>query len=239
MRTSNKILTGLLLTTILVFCSLFTLVRVKYANGSTVKTDRRNTWSDLHRIKEPIKRVSISYLNNVMIIPSDSVRLEIWKDEGPVQWWLKDGVLYIQADSSGEKGGGKKNTSWAHIELFLPNVDSIYIRNGQAVLKNIDERGVINPVYNFQLDATALSVETHRNEQVPTFYDKIRVNAGNGSTLRFLGNLRVNDLEARLSGAEFEDERGIFGKLTIQTDSTSKVQIKGHNLRKATIISTE
>lgn len=241
MRTSNKILSGLILTAILLFAGLFISVRVKYANGAIVKTKRINDWSDVHTIKEPIKSVSISRLGEVMIIPSDSARLEIWKHNGEqVKWRLQDGVLIIESDTTQTNNRNRDHVVYGHIELFLPNVDSIYALKSKIEVKNIADSGVLKPAYNFQLEETELTIESHRrNNNRATFYDKIRVNAGKGSAVRFRGALHINEFQARLTDTELEDEWTFFDKLTIQTDSTSTIKLKGHNLRKATITSTE
>lgn len=240
MRTSNKILTGLLLVTILVFCSLFTLVRVKYANGNIVKRDRVNSWSDAHRLQGAIKSVSISRLNNIMIIPSDSAKLEIWKGgEGDVKWRLENGVLYVEGDTTKNNGNNGRYIAYGHIELFIPNVDSIHAVNSHITVKNIADSGALKPAYNFQLSETELAFENGQRDDQATFYDAIRVNAGQGSLLRFDGFIRVNTLQASLRDSRLEESNTDFNKLSIQTDSVSTISIKGQNLRKATITSTE
>jgi|GEM_PF-1228447 len=240
MRTSNKILTGLLLVTILVFCSLFTLVRVKYANGNIVKRDRVSAWSNTHRLNGAIKSVSISLLNNILIIPSDSAKLEIWKGgEEEVKWRLENGVLYVEADTARKDRNNRNPMAYGHIELFIPNVDSIYADNSHITVKNIADSGALKPAYNFQLLETELAFENGQRDADATFYDVIRVNAGQGSLLRFDGLIHVNTLQANLRNSRLEEGQTFFDKLSIQTDSVSTFSLKGQNLRKATITSTE
>lgn len=240
MRTSNKILLGLLLTTILVFTSLFAAVRIKYANGTIVtrKDGIVNTWSNVHPVKAPFKSVFIHGMGNLMIIPADSVRLEIWKDGPGVQWTVKDGVLHISPDSSVWKNGQVLNKSWTHVELFLPHMDSITVLFSEVTLRNIADSGKLQPSFNLYLDFSELAIENGRPEH-HAFYDKLKVNVTNSSTLRIREGVRVNELEARFLGGRFEEDNTEFGKLSIQVDSSSDISIKGKNLRKATITSTE
>ncbi|WP_315817526.1 hypothetical protein [Paraflavitalea speifideaquila] len=135
MRTSNKILLGLFLTTIIVFASLFISVRVMYANGRIVQRDRINNWSDIHRIKEPIREVRLNGIGDIMIIPSDSTKLEIWKDNQHVKWRVENGVLYVEADSTLTRDGKIRHQIYGHIELSLPNVDSIQAVSSNVVVK--------------------------------------------------------------------------------------------------------
>lgn len=240
MRTSNKILLGLILTAILLFAGLFITVRVKYANGAIVKRDPVNSWSDVHRLQGTIKSISISRLNNILIVPSDSAKLEIWKGgEGVVKWRLENGVLYVEGDTTSNDRRNGKYIAYGHIELFIPNVDSIHAVSSHITVKNIADSGALKPAYNFQLSETELAFENGQRDADATFYDAIRVNAGQGSLLRFDGFIHVNTLEANLRNSRLEEGQTFFNKLSIKTDSVSTFSLKGQNLRKATITSTE
>ncbi len=241
MRTSNKILLGLLLTTLLVFTSLFAAVRIKYANGTIVtrKDGIVNTWSNVHQVKEPFKSVRIEGMGNVMIIPADSVKLEIWKDGPGVQWKVKDGVLHIGPDPAVKGNEKSAPKSWTRVELFLPDMDSITVLFSEVTLRNIADSGKLPPSFNLYLDFSELAIENGRPEHQPAFYDKLKVNVTNSSALRIREGVRVNELEARFLGGRFEEDNTEFGKISIQVDSSSNIQLKGKNLRKATITSTE
>lgn len=241
MRTSNKILLGLLLTTILVFTSLFAAVRIKYSNGDIVtsKEGINNTWSNVQQVKEPFKSVRIEGMGNLMIIPADSVRLEIWKDGPGAQWKVKDGVLHISPDPSVKGNGQSAPKSWTHVELFLPKMDSIAVIYSEVTLRNIADSGKLQPSFNLYLDFSELAIENGRLEHQPAFYDKLKVNVTNSSSLRIREGVRVNELEARFIGSRLEEDNTEFGKISIQVDTSSNIQLKGKNLRKATITSTE
>jgi hypothetical protein len=241
MRTSNKILLGLLLTTTLVFTSLFAAVRIKYSNGNIVtrKEGINNTWSNVQQVKEPFTSVRIEGMGNVMIIPADSVRLEIWKDGPGAQWKVKDGVLHIGPDPTLKGDGQSAPKSWTHVELFLPKMDSIAVIYSEVTLRNIADSGKLQPSFNLYLDFSELAVENGRLEHQPAFYDKLKVNITNSSSLRIREGVHINELEARLLGARLEEDNTEFGKISIQVDSSSNIQLKGKNLRKATITSTE
>jgi hypothetical protein len=242
MRTSNKILLGLLLTSILVFTSLFAAVRIKYANGDivTAKEGMNNTWSNAHSIKEPLKSVRIEGMSNVIIIPADSASLEIWKDGPGVQWKVKDGVLDIINPDLAVKENGKILTkSWTNVVLFLPKMDSIAAIYSEVTVRNSADSGRLSPSFNLYMNYSELAIENGGLDDKPVFYDKLKVDARNNSALRIRRNVHVNELEARFIGARFEEDNTEFGKLSIQTDSSSEISIKGKNLRKATITSTE
>ena len=247
MRTSNKILLGLLLTAILLFTGLFTAVRVKFANGNII--ERKNgggyygtAWSDDYRIKETIKSVSISGQMDIMIIPSDSAKIVIGKmGDSLTRYRVQDGVLIIDMDTAKihPDKNGQTVVVHKHIELFLPNVDSIHVVNSRIQLRKIKGPDQAKTVYNFDLDNTELTIEHDYRFPDTTFYDVIRVNARHTSTVHFNGPLRVGSAGIKLNSANFEDRQAYFDELSIQSDSSSSINIKGHNLRKAKITSTE
>lgn len=243
MRTSNKILLGLFLTAVFLFAGLFIAVRVNFANGNIAdgKGLSANPWSDKYRIKEEIKSVSISGQMDMNIIPSDSAMILIGKmGDSLVRYRIKDGVLLIDIDSARMHARHNEGVVvYNHITLYLPSVDSIHVVNSRIGFKNIANFGTLQPAYNFHLVSSELSVAGGLNNSKPVFYDKIKVVADNNSFLSFPGNARVNDVQVRLSGSRFEDGESYFGKLHIQLDSSSSINIKGNNLRKATITSTE
>jgi hypothetical protein len=249
MRTSNKILLGLLLTAILLFAGLFLSVRLIFANGNMVERKDANVdpWSDEYKIKEEIKSVSISGQMDMTIIPSDSAKIVISKmGDSLVRYRVKDGVLLIDLDTSKihPDQNGQITVIHNHVELYLPNVDSIHVAKSTIILKKLTEPAQtkpvqIKPVYNIELDNTTLTIEHDYRFPDTTFYDVIRVNAGPASTVRFYGPLSVGSAAIKLKGAFFEDRQAHFDKLSIQADSSSSINIKGHSLRKATITTTE
>lgn len=243
MRTSNKILLSLLLTTILLFTGLFLTVRVKFANGNMVeRKDIVNPWSDEYKIKEEIKSVSISGQMDMVIIPSDSVRIVIGKmGDSLVRYRVKDGVLIIDMDTARihPNQNGETTVIFNHVELFLPNVDSIHVAKSRIQLKRILIPVQAKPVYNFELDNSTLTIEHDFRATSPTIYDMIHINAGPSSSIQFNGPSKVGNASIKLKNAIFDDLDARFDKLSIQADSSSSIKLKGYNLRKTTITSTE
>ena len=243
MRTSNKILIGLLLATIFLFTGLFAAVRIKYNNGSIVKNNEGGIEQKKadQPIKGPVKRVSLYMLSDVMIVPSDSLRLKIWDYENSkIKYRIQDGVLIIEgADTTGLRPGDHLEPAYQHIELFIPRVDSIYAFDSRINLHSIMDSGEIGPSYNFQLEVSHLNVnKVNFNHNSPTMYGRISVNATMGSDVTFNAGVHIDEADLRLHNAVFE-EHCTFDKLRIQTDSAASLRIQGGNLRKAIITSIE
>jgi hypothetical protein len=242
MRTSNKILLGLLLVTIFLFTGLFATVRIKYANGSIVKDYQEEVEQKKvdQPINGPVKMVSLSMLSDVTITTSDSLKLKIWDNEnGRVKYHLQDGVLSIGIDTAGIRPGDRLEQARQRIELFLPAVDSIYAFNTGININSVMDSGKVGPSFNFQLAVSSLNInKVNFDHESPSVYGKLNIAAGPQSEVRFNTGVHIDEANLRLSGANFEEDC-TFNKLRIQTDSTTTLKIKGANLRKATITSTE
>lgn len=207
------------------------------------KKDINNPWSDEYRIKEEIKSVLISGQLDMVIIPSDSAKIVIGKaGDNLARYRVKDGVLVIDIDTAKippPNPNGETVMIFNHVELFLPNVDSIHVVNSRLQFRRVMSSAPVKPVYNFELKNTTLTVEHDYHTTSPTVYDSLRINAGPSSEVFFNGQLQIGSASIKLKGASFDDRDARFDKLSIQADSSSSIKLKGYNLRKATITSTE
>jgi hypothetical protein len=245
MKTSNKILLGAFVLLIVLASTPVIIVRAKYASGNIVKEapGEQNKFKDTYGFKEPIKRVVISNLGEVLIVPADTASLAIWKSNGDnklIKQFVKDGVLYITfGELTATKQFDNDSRVYNHIELFLPPVDSIYAVNSSLQIRGKADTASV-PSYNIQLFQTGLSIQHEPGKDGTTYFNQLKVNAQPGSNLRFDGKLHVSSATFSMDHTDFEDNDEIsFGKLTLQTDSASSIRIKGKNLRNATITSKE
>ncbi|MDF2189411.1 hypothetical protein [Paraflavitalea sp. CAU 1676] len=248
MRTSNKILLALFLSAILLFTGLFASVRIKYANGSIQQraTDQKaiDHWADVHAINGPIRAVSIQGLSDVMIVPADSARIEIAKEASSrITWNYSNGVLTLIPDTTGSNGQRLNFSMSGHVELFLPGVDSIYSDFSTIQVKNIGDSSV-KPSYHFHITRSVLSVQADDRKENGIFtpYNKLRVDASNGSEIKLGQRIAINELQVGLDSSRFEEEDAPvhFGtNPRFQSDDISTLKLTGQNLRKAIITSKE
>jgi hypothetical protein len=242
MRTSNKILIGILVATILVFTTLFGAVRIKYERGDIVKDYKSedNRPSADQPVSGPVKQVELFMVQDVTIIPSDSLKLKIWGNENHnVKYELKNGILTIMSDTLLNRNGNRAGVAYQHIELFIPAVDSFFCFNSGVTVKQTVDSVSRHTGLHFGLYASELRFEQrHGNEGPYTYFGNLNVSANPGSKVEIdpmvafeQGNFKLN--QAIMQG------NGRFNKLAIQTDPVSSINLKGENLRKAIITSTE
>ena len=248
MRTSNKILLALFFTTILLFTGLFAAVRIKYANGAIIKRDTEemaiSRWSNVFPVKGAIRAVSIIGLNDVMIVPADSARIEIAKEANKlISWRFENGILTIMADTTVQNQAEGSHSVYGHVELFLAGIDSIYARNSNVQLKNTGD-STVNPSYNFTIDKSVLSIHADNRQHDGAFtnYNKLQIDASAGSEIKLGQLVAVNELSVGLQKSRLEEEDGPvrFGSnLKLRVDDASSIKLSGQNLRKAIISSKE
>jgi hypothetical protein len=242
MRTSNKILIGLLVTTILIFTGLFATVRIKYERGDIVKRDQDPERESKinHPVKGVVTGVSLSLLSDVIIIPSDSLQLKIWGNEDhQVKYEVKDGILSIMCDTTGKRNGRRFDKAYQHIELFIPAVDSFFCFNSGVTVKQTADSVMQKANLKFGLYDSELHFEQRHGSEGPyTYFGNLHVYANPGSKIEIDPMVAIEQGNFKLTQATMEG-KGRFNKLAIQTDSISTINLKGENLRKAIITSTE
>lgn len=248
MRTSNKIILALFLTAMLMFTGLFVTVRVKYANGAIIKrtpSDKAvDHWSNVHTVNGAIKAVSIISLNDVLIVPADSARVEIAKDaKKNITWKFENGILTIMADTAVQGPDARGHSVYGHVELFLPNVDSIYASQSTIEVKNTGDSSV-KPSYNFNITRSMLSfiADKREGDQSYTNYNKLQVAASTGSEVKLGQLIAVNELSVGLEKSRLEEEDGpvrLGSNPKLQVDDSSTIKLSGQHLRKAIITSKE
>jgi hypothetical protein len=243
MRTSNKILLGILLFAMLVFAFPVIWVRAKVASGGLVTRPRAegNYSNEMISIKDPVKAVDIANLGSIVIIPSDSLRVEFpGGKQHKLFYHVKDGVLFLNTDTTVKNGGGAVDREYSSVKLYLPAMDSVVTRNADLTLRIGDDSSHAKPAFVFKITFTNLAIEGSDNNPPAGVIDQLTVEAGPGSNINFNGFLHILSGTYKLLGASFEDNTRVrYDKLKIQADDNAGLNMKGQNLRNAIITSTE
>jgi hypothetical protein len=242
MKTSNKILLGAFVLLIVLASTPVIIVRAKYASGNIVKEapGEKNKFNDTYTYKTPIRRVVISNLGEVLIITA-SLASGKNGDNSVVSQTLEDGILYIKLDTAAaRKMSNAEGRIYNHVELFLPQVDSIHVVNSSLQIRGQEDSSAAIRSYNIQLFESSLHIEPASRTGETTYFRQLTVNAQAGSDIHVDGKLYIGHAAFSMSSTSFDDNNDVsFGKLILQADSASSINIKGHNLRNARITSKE
>ncbi|WP_276481880.1 hypothetical protein [Paraflavitalea pollutisoli] len=244
MRTSNKLLSGLILTGLLLIAGLFIFVRVQVARGATVTravAGQDRYWANVHKIDGPVRSVSIIGLKNITLVPADSARLEIDKNfPKGIFWKLDNGRLTLTIDTSSKNS----YSSNVHVELFLPATDSIIADYSNIDVKNTGD-STTAAAFHFMLSGSTVAIQSDDRDPAHkpvTYYQSLQFDARNGSEVKLHSDVTVGKFSVKLRGSTLEvteDHIRFNEKPTIQTDSISQLHLTGSTLRQALITSTE
>lgn len=162
-----------------------------------------------------IKFVSLRNIAGGTVKFVNATQVERGKDEA--QYARSGDTLLITGNDAGH--GAAFN---------LPNSITVSVVNSSVSFKGESAAGN-DPVIYLQNSKAVFGAEG------PVRLGRLKLVASGNSTASFVGNVQANDLEVQLSGSAIEDMQGDFGRLTIITDSLSRVSLQSKHLLKANI----
>lgn len=240
MRTSNKILLSVFLAILAILTGLYGAVYAKYRSNDFITSARLHQENyDTYKI-EGVQSVSLTGLDHVTIIPSDTARIEIEKMEGAkALHTFSNGTLVVKGDTmiTYKDGTTNRERSYRDIIIYLPLVQNI-----KADFCNLTIRGSqdsSNRVSaNLQLDATELQLGYWDRSEVfaANYFDRI-VTKANGGNFNIATGAKVKKMELNLETTTFSDGGVDVDSLSINADPTSSISITGKNISKTTLTS--
>ena len=236
MRTSNKILLGTFIAILFIITAIHAALYTKYKRNDfiTMKSlhnERYNTYD----IKD-VQSVSLTGLQNVTVIPADTARLEIEKnDNNRVHYQLLNGVLAIKGDTMITRSDNTSDRTRAYqdVILYLPPVQVIKADFCELTIngkKNATNTGSLE----IELQETSLHLGGwNRNDDTTAIgYNKINIAKSKQSSIDITGNVVIKEMSLNLRSSNFEDGNLTCDSLIITTDISSSVKLTGKNIVK-------
>ena len=237
MKTSNKILLGAFLVTLLILVSVHVALYAKYKKGDyTLVTDDMWPTNMITYSLSDIKYVSVNNVENVTIHTADSSKLRYDKpgegEENFLEVKRRNDTLFLFGKST-RKANGRWYKGTA---LFFAGPVPVRITNSNL---HIYSRGNID-TKSFPLDITLdqsfMAVNNPQNNEVNI--GALKIDASNRSRVS-LFNVKTNFLNVRLKNSSLEETTLNADSIMIVTDDSSKIQLSGKNSIKAKILSYE
>ncbi|MES1216608.1 MAG: DUF2807 domain-containing protein [Bacteroidota bacterium] len=237
MRTSNKILLGTFLAILFIITAIHAAIFSKYKSKSfvsmeTLHYERYNTYD----IKG-VESVLISGLQNVTIIPADTAKVEIEKNDNgnnKVRYQFDNGVLTIKGDTTYARNGNEPERvrSYQDVIIYLPQVKSIKSDFCELTI-NGGKPSNISPLA-MELQQTSLNLGgwNRENDTSAIRFDNIDITKSNESSIDVSGKIIVKQLSMNLENSNFEDGGLNCDSLFINADNSSTIKINGKNLAK-------
>jgi hypothetical protein len=235
MRTSNKILAGTLLLILFIITGIHVALYAKYkSNDFTTMKNLHEERYDSYDLKG-VQSVSITGIQNVIIISADTARVEIEKSSGDTKLHHEfvNGVFTIKGDTVLMENNGSANriNNYRDVVLYLPKtqiVKSAYC--GLTIRGSEDSSNSSSWVLDLK------DTELHLGDRLPqgsrSAFDKISITNASGGSIDVFNDARIKEFGLNMESSGFDDGSADFGTISINADSSSVIKISGKNILK-------
>jgi hypothetical protein len=234
MKTSNKILLGLLLCAFgyLTFAQI--TLHVKYENNDLISTEQYNAhFYDEHPF-ENIKHINITSLAMCEILPSATVKLSVEKSSIQyVQYKVAGDTLVITGQyPTTHSANSILNSSPQNVRLYMP--PGVPVQATRANLNVGGNKAMANAgTFNFNLDNCNLFTRYHfYADSVNRYFNSFIIAAKNQSRIEFYHNDHFKVIQAQLAYSSINDYGAKIEQMNITPDSNSTIIVSGPNVNK-------
>ncbi len=228
MKTSNKLLLGIFITIILLTTAVQLMVYAKYKRGDYVKFDRDN-FSSFTKVDIPAVRfISITGMGNINIMPGDTSKLEIQKENvSPLSYRVVNDTLIIIGDTThaiDDPERGSRN--YNHVNVYLPATVQINASNSALRVGGAADSASA-PSYTVKLEKDS---RLFINNNAAVYFNQLNINSDH-SKIELNDHVLINDLNVQLINSNIDDKEAGIKKLTMDADSKSTVTLSGKNIK--------
>jgi hypothetical protein len=237
MKTSNKILLGVLLAFMLILTGIHLALFAKYKSGDFASANQIPDDMDRHSLPD-IKYVSITGLVNCYLIPAEKPAIEINKDKGSrISYKVVGDTLVVTGDSAATKEDYERGVrNHQLVNLKLPSTEQVKLTYGSLFLLGGDD-SVHAPSFSIELTTHAhLGIIQREPVTTKTFFNRLDL-VTNKSTVELDDNTMINELNVRSVSSNLIYKQASIKNMTMDADSNTAVTLSGKNLKSLTEIS--
>lgn len=232
MKTSNKLLLGIFCTIILLTTAVQLMVYAKYKRGEYVKFNREE-FSPMSSLQiSTVRFISITGMGNVSIIPGDTSKLEVPKENATrLTYRVISDTLFIKGDSTHNTDDLERgDRNYSHVNVYLSATVQINATHSNLRLGGAADSASA-PSYNIYLDKSSyLGILDRGNYKKDLYFTQIHIEGGE-STIEMHEQTVVNSLHAKLINSKIDDKGAVIRNLTIDADPKSTVTLSGKNIK--------
>jgi hypothetical protein len=234
MKTSNKILLGILLTGFGYLAYAQIALHIKYVNKDFTDPVKYNTFFyDEHKFNH-IRHVRLTGLAECNIIFSDSVKLSIEKSSvSYVTFHVREDTLIVNGEYHSDISANHKLfNSPQNVKLYFPAGIDVFALNSNINIKGNNKQ---DSGYSCRFDITACNLFTRYNNGVDSldrYFNNLVINEGKDSQVILFRNDHFNTVDVALDHSMINDYHAKIERMNITTDSSSVVVVTGGNINK-------
>ncbi|MEP6948727.1 MAG: hypothetical protein ABI863_05615 [Ginsengibacter sp.] len=234
MKTSNKILLGILLIGFGYLACAQIALHIKYINNDFTDPAKFNAHFNNQYTFHNVSHVRLTGLAECNIIFSDSVKLSVEKSGINYVKFAESGDTLIINDGSYSdiSANSKLNRSPQNVKLYLPAGIDVFAINSNINVKgnNKNDNG-----YSYRFDLTGCNLFTRYNNGIDSldrYFNNLTVHAGENSQVILFRNDHFKTLDMTLDHSMINDYHAKIEQMNIITDSSSFVVVTGGNITK-------
>ena len=234
MKTSNKILLGILLTGFGYLAYAQIALHIKYVNKDFTDPAKYNAFFyDEYKFNH-VNHVRLTGLAECNIIFSDSVKLSIEKsDVSYVTFNVRGDTLIINGEyHSGISANQKLYRSPQNVKLYSPAGIDVLAFNSNINIKGNNKH---DSGYSYRFDLTGCNLFTRYNNGIDSldrYFNNLVINGGKDSQVILFRNDHFKTVDVALDHSMINDYHAKIERMNITTDSSSVVVVTGGNINK-------
>ena len=234
MKTSNKILLGILLISFGYLACAQIALHTKYIRHSSTDAAKYKTFFYKSYTFSNIRKVGLAGLATCEVIFSDSIKLQVEKSSfNYVSFNVNGDSLVISGEHPAERSANYKlNRPTQNIKLYLPAKTAIYAFNSNVKVKGERKNSM---ALSYHFDLTESNLFTRYNygaDSLERYFDTLSVTARKNSQVILFYNDHIKTLAAKLDHSLVNDYHAKIGRADLITDSSSVLVIAGANMNK-------
>jgi hypothetical protein len=226
MKTSNKILLGIFIATLLLTTTLNLIVYAKYKKGDYEPFVRKE--EGLTNVNLPAaKYVSITALCRVELSNSATPGYEVRKgqEKGITYRMVGDTLVISSLPNKIEQG----ECNHQLLKLRLPATTEVYARYADIRIDGKADSAQA-PSYNIHLDKRSY-LYTNNNDDDNRYINQLLL-SGNDTRLELDEHIIVNNLNLKMvNNSRFDDKKAEIRTLTLDVDNSSTINVTGNSIK--------
>ena len=226
MKTSNKLLVGIFLTIIILTTVVQLMVYAKYKRGEYTPF-KREQFIPMASLSVPQARfVSLKGMGSCAIKPSDTLKLEVQKDNiNFIKYNVINDTLVIGGNSN--DADGKRNNTL--VNIYLPA--SVQLKGADCTFRVLGtDDSTSAPSYNISIKNSYLFINFSGADKAATYFNQLNINSER-SAIDLNRHAVLNDLNLQLTDSKLNDLSATIRKLTMGSDNNSSIELSGKNIK--------
>jgi hypothetical protein len=231
MKTSNKILLALFVISVLFTAAIPVAVNYSYRHKHFYTVQKGESAHIQAHTFKPVQFISLKDVKNCLVVPSDSLRLDIDKSIADnTQFRIEGDTFLLQQNFHLKQDSGSKS----NITLYLPIIKGMKLINSEIQLTgsfNPRARDLQGRSYQIDLINSQLaSVKISEGRRLTEFFNEISITGKGSSSVDLNTSLRIKKLALINVNHITLAQWGLhISELSVMLSPTNKVQIHNSN----------